>query len=185
MVIIDIENDIGEWRALTVRHAKSLSMKQTNLPARTASHIQRLLEPWSTNYLLKLDFQKRANQNSIQYQSLYKLCQDAYDLAVHLRSSSDRYYLISIEDKKKVKDPKEEYFMSESMIGPSSNHIGSEVWVTLFGALLKESRRGEQHLITKASVICKAKSTLSRPIYTEAPAKSYGLPRPGHISKYR
>ena len=102
------------------------------------------------------------------HQSLEKLCQEAYDFAVLLRSSSDRYYFRSIEDKKKVEVPTNEYFMSESMIGPNSNYIGSEVWVTLFGALVKESQRGERHIIMKASVICKAQPTRSRPAQTYA-----------------
>lgn len=162
------DTDVSEWRALTVRHRKTLNMKNEELSKRTASYMAHLFSPWSTAYAEK---QLRESEGvgaggeegdktqlcpSQLETDLRDLCQAAYDLAVTLRQSTDKYYFVSISDNEKAAPHKEKYFGVEDMIGPRSEGANSNIWVTVFGALIKESQFGGQSVVAKGRVVRKA-----------------------------
>ena len=152
------DSDIGEWRALTLKHCKSLSMTNQRLPARVAHYLLKLFLPWAkSQYTGLLSRSNRSYQHHPQLKSdLTDLCQLAYQLAVMMRQSSDRYYFEPIPEETLIKSSENEIFEPEDMIGPKSEFIGSRVWVTLSSALIKELQIGECHVLAKARVICKA-----------------------------
>jgi hypothetical protein len=128
---------------------------------RIACYMANLFHPWIIGNPANLV--SRGLLGPKQYQNppqlvpeLTALCQAAYDLAVMLRRSTDKYNFVPIVEGTKVKSQEQEDFEPEDMIGPKSKYIGSKVWVTLFGALVKESQAGERHVMVKARVICEA-----------------------------
>lgn len=136
-------------------------MTHRKLPEQTATHLLNLFHPWVVGDPANLITPKNARTPRYRFPAqlkpdLIELCQAAYDLAVMLRQSTDRYHFMSIEEKVKVESPEQEDFEPEDMIGPKSKYVGSKVWVTLFGALIKESPASERHVMVKARVICKA-----------------------------
>lgn len=153
------DSDIGDWRALTLRYSKALRMRQENLPKKTALYISKLFAPWiaanAQYHIIQRGIKKYQNPPQLEL-DLTEICQAAYDLAVMLRQSTDRYYLVPIEEGTKVEAADEEFFEPDDMIGPKAKYVGSKVWVTLFGALVKESQTGDRHVMQKARVICKA-----------------------------
>ncbi|KIX02412.1 uncharacterized protein Z518_08353 [Rhinocladiella mackenziei CBS 650.93] len=154
------DTDIGDWRALTLRYSKALNMEHQQLPRETALYILHLFIPWvAANPENAAPTKGNVKQYYVPPQlktDLAEICQAAYDLTVMLRQSADKYYFVPIEEDTRVDSQEHEYFEPDHVIGSTSEYVGSKVWVTLFGALVKESQAGERYIMQKARVICKA-----------------------------
>ena len=131
-------------------------MTHRKLPEETATHLLNFFYPWVVGDDANLSSSGKYRAPLQLKLDLAELCQAAYDLAVMLRQSTDRYHFVSIEEQTKVESQEQEDFEPEDMIGPKAKYLGSKVWVTLFGALVKESQAGERHIMVKARVICRA-----------------------------
>lgn len=136
-------------------------MSNDDTPKNVSSYIAHLFDPW-----LAANPENLIKGNRYRYPpqlllDLTDLCQDAYNLTVMIRQSTDRYRFISIEEDTKVKTADEIDFQPDDMFGPSGKYVGSRVWITLFGALLKDNQAGETYVIEKARVICRAAPPLS------------------------
>jgi hypothetical protein len=78
-----------------------------------------------------------------------------------IRQSTDRYEFISIDEDSKVNSADEINFQPDDMLGPKDKYVGSKVWLTVFGTLVKETQTGDRYVVEKARVICKAVPSLS------------------------
>ncbi|KAJ9615651.1 hypothetical protein H2200_001727 [Cladophialophora chaetospira] len=134
----------SDWRTLTLRYSKAVKSTHTALPTRTAQHISNLFLPWT-----------RGNKASEVLLELKELCQIAYDWAVMVRRSADKYVILSIEEGTRYEghQPGEE-FVPSYIFGPKQQHTGSKVWATVFGGLVKETLAGDRFVMMKANVIC-------------------------------
>jgi hypothetical protein len=154
-----IGNDISDWRALTLRHSKSLQMENRELAEKTAKYLANLFHPWIIGDPENLTVAKGVETYRYPPRllpDLTELCQAAYDLTVMLRQSTDKYSFIPIEEGTEVLSQEQDMFEPQDIIGPKSKYVGSKVWVNLFGALVKESQLGNRHIMMKALVVCKA-----------------------------
>lgn len=140
-----------------------LNMKNDDIPNNMSLYIAHLFDPWviaNPENLISV----KAGTYRLPPQlilDLTDLCQEAYHLTVMIRQSTDRYRFISIEEGTKVKSTDENEFQSDDMLGPSDKYVGSKVWITLFGALIKETQAGERYVIEKARVICRVAPPLA------------------------
>jgi hypothetical protein len=133
-------------------------MKNRELAEKTAKHIKNLFVPWVLGDPANLTHSKGGTTYAYPPElisDLTELCQATYDLAVMLRRSTDKYTFEHIEEGTEVRSQEEDLFQVQDMIGQRSRLDGSKVWVSLFGALVKEARTGERHVMMKAPVICK------------------------------
>ena len=135
-------------------------MKNNALAMKTAKYIQALFAPWVlANPAYKTSSKGQTFHAYPQelMSHLTELCQVAYDLTVMLRRSTDKYTFVPIEEGTEVLSQESDMFQVQDMIGQKSRLIGSKVWVNLFGALLKETRTDEKHVMMKALVISKVR----------------------------
>ena len=130
------------------------------MASKAAKYINALFLPWVLGNPANKTYSK--GQTFFQYpqelmSDLTELCQVAYDLTVMLRRSTDKYTFVPIEEGTEVLSQESDMFQVQDMIGQKSRLVGSKVWVTLFGALVKETRTDEKHVMMKALVIAKVR----------------------------
>lgn len=152
----DHDSQIAEWRSLTIRCAKTLETFNGSQPRRTATNIIKFLEPWFSS-------KGAARIPKALEQEVFELCQSAYSLTLMLRQSIDDYFFVTIDEGTKVEAQDEADFAPQDMIGPKNKLVGSKVWLTVFGALVKRSQTaapGERYVMERAHVICRAPTPL-------------------------
>jgi hypothetical protein len=135
-------------------------MKNSVLAENTAKHMRALFLPWVVGnpaYKIHSKGNTFYAYPSELVSDLTELCQAAYDLTVMLRRSTDKYTFVQIEEGTEVLSQEQDSFQVQDMIGQKSKLVGSRVWVNLFGALVKETRTNERHVMMKALVICKVR----------------------------
>jgi hypothetical protein len=135
-------------------------MKNDALASKAAKYINALFLPW----VLGNPANKTISKGQIVWtyppelmSDLTELCQAAYDLTVMLRRSTDKYTFVPIEEGAEVLSQESDMFQVQDIIGQKSRLVGSKVWVTLSGALIKETRTNEKHVMMKAIVIAKVR----------------------------
>jgi len=156
----DRDSLVAEWRSLTLRCAKTLRLAKASRPKHTAEYIKQFLDPWFVV--------SKKGVSSIVYpetleNELLELCDRAYSLALTLRQSTDNYFFMTIPENTKVAAKDETDFEPQDMIGPKNKLVGSKVWLTVFGALVKKPQAaapGETFIMEKAHVICRAPTPL-------------------------
>ncbi|ETI20492.1 hypothetical protein G647_08529 [Cladophialophora carrionii CBS 160.54] len=153
----------SDWRALTLGYCKALGMTNDDTPKNVSQYIAHLFAPWVIGRP-----ENQVGQKPVAYRwppqllhDLADLCRDAYDLTVMIRQSTDRYRFISIDEDSKVQSADQNDFQPDDMLGPTDKYVGSKVWMTVFGALIKETQAGERYVMEKARVICKAAPPLA------------------------
>ena len=155
-----IDADISDWRALTLRFSTGMGMKNNALASKTAKYINALFLPWVLGNPANVTHSKGQTRYTYPQElmsDLTELCQAAYDLTVMLRRSTDKYTFVPIEEGTEVLSQESDMFQVQDMIGQKSKLVGSKVWVNLFGALVKETRTDEKHVMMKALVISKVR----------------------------
>ncbi|KAK5223510.1 hypothetical protein LTR72_004896 [Exophiala xenobiotica] len=157
--------DTSDWRALTLRYCKVLSLKNDDTPKKAGMYIARLFDPWvigrDENIINPKADTYRYRHPPQLISDLTDLCREAYDLTVVIRQSTDRYQFISIDEDSKFNSADETNFQPDDMLGPKDKIVGSKVWLTVFGALVKETQTGDRYVVEKARVICRAAPPLS------------------------
>ncbi|KAL3425221.1 hypothetical protein PVAG01_04502 [Phlyctema vagabunda] len=169
-------SDIGDWRALTIQYGKSLNMTNQSLVKTIARDLEAIFYPWVSDKYRSTYHAKgsrsgskpsRDSPPSALFQDLLDICQHAYQLAVMLRQSRDKYTFRSIPEKTEIEADEDNYYELVDINGPDgqkTKKVGSRVWLCLFGALVKEPLYGEQLVMAKAQVICKThRATPERP----------------------
>ena len=135
-------------------------MANETLPEKTAKHIINLFHPWtretSSNGLTNLRRASKQNDPPQLMLDLVDLCEQAYAPTVTLRRSNDTFRFLPIPNSTKIESNEQEDLEAEELMGPKGSYVGSKVWLTLFGALVKETPQGRRHFMVKAKVICKA-----------------------------
>ena len=172
--LVWLDSDISDWRVLTTQYCRSLKMKNQPFVEKVAAYLENLFHPWMPE---KRGTKSRSGARPIRErhpsplrQELTEICQAAYDLAVMLRQSRDKYWFETVAAGTKIEASEDDKFEAEDMNGPKSKYIGSNIWVCLFGALVKESFDGERHVIAKAWVICNVvEGSAERPVSPKRP----------------
>ncbi|ERF68496.1 hypothetical protein EPUS_05635 [Endocarpon pusillum Z07020] len=78
-------------------------------------------------------------------------------------AAGNTYQFQSIPEDTKVNATDNAEFVPQDMIGPKEKLGLSEVWLTVFGVLMKKPQTGgpdESHVMEKAHVVCRAPRTL-------------------------
>lgn len=148
----DIGNasDIHEWRRRTVECANWLGGRN-KMPRLFAEYIATFMEP-----LCPEPFK---DTSPIHFESIRRLCEDAYKLALVLRKSTSDFKCESMPCETVIDDSIESQISPQAFDPPPKSQApriqGSRIVFTIFGALVKyEPATGERYVLEKSHVVC-------------------------------
>lgn len=144
-------SDIHDWRSRTVGCANWLG-GQNERPRKAAEYIATFMVP-----LLPEPLNDTWPRN---FESICRLCEDAYKLTLVLRKSTSDFKVESVPNGTVIDDSVESQISPQGFIPPHKSQLptiqGSRIDLTIFGALVKYDRAtGERYVLEKSHVACR------------------------------
>lgn len=148
--------DISKWRTRTMKCAAWLNGQSTR-PEKVAKSIAQFMEP--------LLAEPSEVQQDIHYQSILRLCQDAYQFSLVLRKSKYNYEFVPLSDGAVIEGEAGREVTSQgfdsSQESPDNGFEGYRVAFTSFGGLIScIPGTGERSVVVQAHVVCRTETKL-------------------------
>lgn len=157
-MLISTDGDVSDWRALAMRYCSKIGRSDRDHEQAVRAMLE-LFHYWYPDSTKKSSKSLRADAHISNcppelIQGIRGICAMAYDLSMQLRKSAERYEFHDIPEGKTVQSQHNEDCIVEGATTRTSDLVGANVWLNLFGVLIKRTEANERFVVVKAKVIC-------------------------------